>query len=252
MCNRSCIAFGERSLGPALVAGRDVLEVGAHDVNGSLRLWVESLGPARYVGVDLVEGPGVDELVDATELVGHFGRESFDLVITTEMVEHTRDWRTVVSNLKGVLRPGGHLLLTTRSPGFAYHAWPHDFWRYEPADMRRIFADLELLTVEPDPEAAGVFVLARRPETFVERTPDVALVSILTGRREHDITDRQIQRFMVGYRVRELVRRGRARLNPAGRSGVRLAGALRRSRNAAWRRLPFALRSTIKRALGRA
>lgn len=252
MCNRSGIAFGERSLGPAVVEGRDVLEVGSLDVNGSLRGWVESLRPARYVGVDLTDGPGVDEVVDAVDLVTRFGRESFDLVITTEMVEHTRDWRTVVSNLKGVLRPGGHLLLTTRSPGFAYHAWPHDFWRYEPADMRQIFGDLEILTVEPDPEAAGVFVLARRPETLVERTPDLALVSILTGRREHAITDRQIQLHAARYRVREPVRRARALFHAAERRGGRVVRALRLSRNAAWRRLPFGVRSRVKRALGRA
>jgi SAM-dependent methyltransferase len=234
MCNESGIAFGERSLGPALVADRDVLEVGALDVNGSLRPWVEALRPARYLGVDLMAGSGVDQVVDATNLVSRFGRESFDLVITTEMVEHTRDWRTVVSNLKGVLRPGGHLLLTTRSPGFPYHAWPHDFWRYEPDDMRQIFGDLDLLTVEPDRQSAGVFVLARRPQRFVERTPDVALMSIVTGRREHVITDRQVLMFKVRYRLRPF------------------AKTLRRRRNAAWRRLPFGVRSTVKRALGRA
>jgi SAM-dependent methyltransferase len=234
MCNRSCIAFGERSLSRPLVADRDVLEVGSLDVNGSLRPWVESLRPARYVGVDLTPGPGVDEVVDATGLVGRFGRESFDLVITTEMVEHTRDWRSVVSNLKGVLRPGAHLLVTTRSPGFPYHAWPHDFWRYEPADMRQIFGDLDLLTVEPDPGSAGVFVLARRRETFVEHTPDLALVSIVTGRREHEVTDRQIAMFM---RRRQI---------------VRAATRVRRSRNAAWRRLPLGIRSTVKGAFGRA
>ena len=251
MCNRSCIAFGERSLGPALVADHDVLEVGALDVNGSLRPWVESLRPARYVGVDLTEGPGVDQVVDAADLVSHFGRESFDLVITTEMVEHTRDWRTVVSNLKGVLRPGGHLLLTTRSPGFAYHAWPYDFWRYEPADMRQIFGDLELLSVEPDPQAAGVFVLARRPQSFIERTPELALVSMITGRRELGVTDRQVRIFRIRYRVLEPLRRAADGLSRSLRGNGKIVGPVRRLRNRVWRRFPR-LRSTIKRAIGRA
>ncbi|MDQ6793389.1 MAG: class I SAM-dependent methyltransferase [Chloroflexota bacterium] len=250
MCDRSCIAFGERSLLPAMVAGRDVLEVGALDVNGSLRPWVESLHPARYIGVDLTPGPGVDEVVDAVDLVRRFGRESFDLVITTEMVEHTRDWRTVVSNLKGVLRPGAHLLLTTRSPGFPYHAWPYDFWRYEPDDMRQIFADLEIVTVEPDPGAAGVFVLARRPEVFVERTPDLALVSILSGRRQVEVSPGQL-RFMVRYRVRPAISRRLASLSALG-LGTRAAQGVRGWRKAAWRRLPVAVRSTVKRAFGRA
>lgn len=251
MCNRSCIAFGERSLTPELVRGRDVLEVGAQDVNGSLRSLVESMEPARYVGVDLTDGPGVDEVVNAGDLIERFGRESFDLVITTEMVEHTRDWRTVVTNLKGVLRPGGHLLLTTRSRGFAYHAWPHDYWRYEPGDMSVIFGDLEMLSLEPDPEAAGVFVLARRPDSFVERTLDVALFSIVTGRRDLAISDHQVERFLFRYRLLRPVREARAQLDRARSRGRRLSRGLRRSRNAVWQSLPLALRSTVKRTLGR-
>ena len=69
MCNLTGIAFGERVLQPADVAGREVLEVGAFDVNGSIRPFVESLQPGRYVGVDIAPGPGVDEVVDASELI---------------------------------------------------------------------------------------------------------------------------------------------------------------------------------------
>ena len=72
--------------------------------------YVDSLGPARYVGVDIRIGPRVDEVVDASDLVQRIGSASFDAVFTTEMLEHVRDWRTVVSNLKRVLRPGGVLL----------------------------------------------------------------------------------------------------------------------------------------------
>lgn len=252
MCNRSCIAFGQRSLDAAMVRGRDVLEVGALDVNGSLRSWVESLEPAHYVGVDLTAGRGVDEVVDATSLVSRFGRESFDVVITTEMVEHTRDWQAVVGNLKGVLRAGGHLLLTTRSPGFAYHAWPYDFWRYTPDDMRRIFADLDIVTVEPDPQAAGVFVVARRPESFAEQTPDLALVSMITGRRERFVTDRQIRLFMARYRIAGAVRELVAPLGRIRRALSVVVKPVVRARNSAWRALPAGARVTVKRALRRA
>jgi SAM-dependent methyltransferase len=193
MCNQTGIEFGARVLTAERVAGRDVIDVGALDVNGSLRPVVEPLGPARYLGVDIEKGPGVDEVVPAERLVSRYGREAFDVVITTEMVEHTRDWQTVVTNLKGVLRPGGLLLLTTRSPGFKYHAYPYDFWRYEPADLRTIFADLEILTIEEDSDAPGVFMLARRPEAFTERRPDVQLFSIITGRREAAVSDRRIR-----------------------------------------------------------
>ena len=206
MCNRACIDFGRSHLTPDDVAGRRVLEVGALDVNGSLRPVVEDMGPARYVGVDLVHGPGVDEVCDAVELVARYGPESFDLVLCTEVVEHTRDWRGVVANLKGVLAPGGVLLLTTRAPGFKYHGYPHDFWRYALDDLRAIFSDLRILALEPDPLAPGVFVKARKPEGFVAN--DVsghALHSVLTGDRRKDVGAREILAFTARYRLARLL-----------------------------------------------
>ena len=134
MCTKACLEFVRANLQPDEMIGRAVLEVGSLDVNGSVRSIVTVHQPARYVGVDLQEGPGVDAVCDATELVSRFGENSFDLVLSTEMLEHVRDWRVVVSQIKRVLKPGGVLLVTTRSRGFPYHGFPHDFWRYEPGD----------------------------------------------------------------------------------------------------------------------
>jgi SAM-dependent methyltransferase len=248
MCNKTGIEFGARMLTAERVAGRDVIDVGALDVNGSLRPVVEPLGPARYLGIDIEMGPGVDEVVQAERLVARYGRESFDVVITTEMVEHTRDWRAVVTNLKGILRPGGLLLLTTRSPGFEYHAFPYDFWRYEPSDLEAIFSDLEIVTIERDTASPGVFMLARRPETFVERLPDVRLYSIITGRREASVSDNRIQAYLVRHRIVTRLAPASSRLRGQWRS---LRRVFLRARSAAWRALPTNARSYLKRVVFR-
>jgi SAM-dependent methyltransferase len=246
MCNETGIEFGARMLTAERVAGRDVIDVGALDVNGSLRPVVEPLGPARYLGIDIEMGPGVDEIVPAEGLIVRYGRESFDVVITTEMVEHTRDWPTVVANLKGILRPGGLLLLTTRSIGYKYHAYPYDFWRYEPADLRAIFADLDIITIEQDPDAPGVFMLARRPEAFVEKAADVRLFSIITGRRERSVSDARIRLFILRYRLVQRLAPQRYWLRWQWRRARR---AFFRVRSAVWRALPLNARSFVKRVV---
>lgn len=205
MCNQACLAYGEHQLAEADVRGRRVIEVGARNVNGSLRGFVEALGPAQYVGVDIEAGPGVDQVCNAEDLVARFGSESFDVVICTEMLEHVRDWRQVVSNLKRLLAPGGVLLVTTRSIGFPYHAFPWDFWRYENGDMRAIFSDLTVESVESDPTAPGVFMTARREAQFVEKDLGAyELYSMVRRDRCRDLNRVEELWFTSGWRVRRL------------------------------------------------
>lgn len=160
-----------------------MLEVGSLDVNGSLRAHLQAFRPASYLGVDITQGPGVDEVCDAGALLERFGPDRFDIVVTTEMLEHVRDWSRVLTNLKGVLKPGGILVLTTRSPGFPYHGFPHDFWRYEVDEMGRLFADFQIEDLRPDPMQAGVFIRARKPLDYRPADlSDIRLLSMVTGK----------------------------------------------------------------------
>jgi SAM-dependent methyltransferase len=215
MCNASCIVFGATSLTRELVEGRTVLEVGSYDANGSLRPIIDAWRPARYVGVDIEPGPGVDVVCRAEDLVDRFGPAAFDVVISTECIEHVREWRRAISGMKQVCRPGGTILITTRSRGFPYHAHPHDYWRYEPSDMEEIFADCRIEKVERDRLAPGVFLVARKPVDFVEKDVSrVELYSIVAGARARDVDERAVGRFQRRRRRLEffnrLERNGRA------------------------------------------
>jgi SAM-dependent methyltransferase len=169
MCNSWCIKYWSERISKEQVEGKKVIEVGSLDVNGSLRSIIEMLNPSEYVGVDITEGRGVDIICDAEDIIEHFGRERFDFVVSTELIEHVKNWQKVVSNIKNICMPEGTIIVTTRSYGFPYHGYPYDFWRYEIADMAKIFADCTIEILEPDESEPGVFMRAKKPKGFLER-----------------------------------------------------------------------------------
>ena len=203
MCNKACIEFGRANLKEEEVKGKSVIEVGSFYLNGSLRPIAKEFLPSSYIGVDLQIGPGVDQICDAHDLLDRFGSGNFDLLISTELLEHVRDWRKVISNFKHILKPNGVLLITTRSKGFYYHDYPFDFWRYEISDMQVLFSDFIIEVIEKDPSEPGVFIKARKPNTFTEReTTNYQLYSIIKGKHATTITKIDIYWFKVRSAIR--------------------------------------------------
>ena len=145
------------------LAARDVLEVGALNVNGSLR----DLFTGYYLGTDMREGSGVDRVCDAHGLWDELPGRWFEVVVCTEMLEHdSAPWVSMVQMYER-LCSGGLLLLTARGYDtrgcFPVHDYPEDHWRFSVTGMTHLlaFAGFTPLEVIPDPEAPGVFALAR-------------------------------------------------------------------------------------------
>lgn len=117
--------FFERYCRPDFVT---VLDVGSYDVNGSLR----SVAPSRlrYVGVDLVAGPGVDMVLQDPHKLP-FEDNSFDMVVSTSCFEHDNMfWLTFLECMR-VLKRGGFFYISAPSNGW-YHPYPKDNWRFYP------------------------------------------------------------------------------------------------------------------------
>ena len=154
------------------VEGRTIAEAGGMDENGTVRPYLETLGPAAYIATDMRPGPGVDVVIDAADLpsLGSFG-----IVLSTEMLEHAQDWRAAMRGMIAAVEPGGLLVITTRSKGFPRHGYPDDWWRFSVPDMRLILerAGLDAEVVQADPETPGVFAKARKPDGWQWPPPPV-------------------------------------------------------------------------------
>lgn len=113
MCNANGIIFGVRNFKKEEINGKKIIEVGSCNIDGSLRDIFEDWNPAEYIGLDIIDGSGVDIICRAENLLEKFGKEIFDIVISTELLEHIRNWRKAISNIKNICRPNGIILITT-------------------------------------------------------------------------------------------------------------------------------------------
>jgi len=213
VCNVDCIRWGARNLSEEEVRGKRVIEVGSYDVNGSLRYVVELLKPTEYVGVDIVEGPGVDIVCSVENLAQEFGRESFDIVLSTCTLEHIRDWKKAVSNIKNVCKPNGIILIIVPSD-WPFHVYPYDFWRYEREDIRNIFSDCDILLLDEDPHTPSlVYGKIKKPHHFTEKNLSAyQLHSVILNRRtreihEDDFENLYFRRLVLKNRIKNSVLR---------------------------------------------
>jgi SAM-dependent methyltransferase len=157
-------------------------------------------GPdVEFVGADLEGNP------HATLTLGDGGvipapANSFDAVLSTQVLEHVAEPHTYLAECMRVLRPGGRLLLSTHGI-MVYHPDPVDWWRWTSAGLRRIAeeAGFEIVRLE------GIMGLAATglqlvQDSFYHRLPRrlrpllalclqslIALVDRLEPRQSRDV-----------------------------------------------------------------
>jgi hypothetical protein len=93
-----------------------VLEIGSRVINGSVR---SLFNADRYIGLDVMPGPGVDVVAHGAEYVPD---SSPDVVVCCEVLEHTSAASAIISHALSLLPSGGVLLLTAAGPERAPHS----------------------------------------------------------------------------------------------------------------------------------
>ena len=127
---------------PGVFSGSTVLELGSRDINGTIRGHFEG---GTYVGVDNVDGPGVDVVGNAQET--DFSKESFDAIVSFSMFEHDPLWKETITHNTPFLRSGGMAFLSFGAEGNIEHG-DCDFWGPVPsAEMLELLpkAGLEVI-----------------------------------------------------------------------------------------------------------
>ena len=108
--------------------GDHILEVGAMDINGTLRPYAPA--ESIYTGIDLKSGPGVDVVVDEFSRLRHLYNR-YDLIVCTSCFEHDMmSWNSFLEMVK-LARAGGFIYINDPSNG-PFHDYPVDCWRFYP------------------------------------------------------------------------------------------------------------------------
>jgi SAM-dependent methyltransferase len=156
--------------------GARVLEVGAGNVNGTLRGCAPQ--DCKYTGMDLADGPGVD-VVLSDPYTYPFEPASYDIVVSSSCLEHDQMFWLSFAEMCRVLSEGGFIYLNVPSNG-AFHRFPTDNWRFYPDSGLALVA------------------WARR------NGHDIHLVESFIGRRRNDIWNDCVMVFGKGDTPRQL------------------------------------------------
>lgn len=112
-CMAQVARFTQRGL---IAAHPDVLDCGSLNINGNNRYLFPNA--KSYTGIDIVDGPNVDIV---TRVSDFDPEKRYDVVISTEMLEHDEQWDRSLARMQELLKPGGMLLITAAGEGRPEH-----------------------------------------------------------------------------------------------------------------------------------
>jgi SAM-dependent methyltransferase len=96
-------------------AGSVVLEMGARNINGTIRGLFPTV--AEWTALDITDGPEIDVVADAADYDGG----PYDAIVSCELLEHAERAQEIVWNMGRLVNKGGVLILTCAGTGRRRH-----------------------------------------------------------------------------------------------------------------------------------
>ncbi|MBF0609315.1 MAG: class I SAM-dependent methyltransferase [Candidatus Magnetobacterium sp. LHC-1] len=161
-----------------------ILEIGSRKVVGSMPRQLIS-SKAEFVGLDIMEGQGVDVVGDAHRLSELFEPDSFDGVYSAAVFEHiAMPWK-VALEINRVLRRGGFAYIGSHHT-YPMHEMPWDFWRYGNDAFSTIFGVFNGFEVENEGLVWPASLCHHDTESVVENGYRCYLFTHVLARKTHD------------------------------------------------------------------
>ena len=101
---------------PEFFTGGRVSEIGSLNINGSIR---EFFLTDEYIGFDVSEGTGVDEVQQGQLISSPSGY--YDVSVSAECFEHNPFWVETFANMLRITRPGGLVIFSCATTGRHEH-----------------------------------------------------------------------------------------------------------------------------------
>lgn len=124
----TALFYGKKFLDNYVLKKSKILDIGSKDENGSLKKYVND--KHDYIGIDMIPGKNVD-IVQDDPYVLPFGDNTFDIVTSTSVFEHSSMFWVLANEIFRVLKPNGLFYLNAPSNG-PYHTYPLDCYRFYP------------------------------------------------------------------------------------------------------------------------
>ncbi len=109
-----------------------ILELGSYDVNGSIRTIFDNT--SKYVGLDLIKGPGVDIVYDGKNIPIN---QEFDLCISCECFEHNPNYFENFIKMIELAKQDGLVVFTCASIGRREHGTTDSNFGKSPGSMKK-------------------------------------------------------------------------------------------------------------------
>lgn len=151
------------------IYGKRTMEAGSLVINKiSPRFIVAPYEPEVYIGLDLVDGPGVDQVISVEDFLQEHGEAGFDLIFMSAVLETAKDYAGTISAIKRLCKSNGIIILTARTNNHPLADPVNECWRYEIEDIQTLFSDCRIEMMAEDAKHTEVFFKIVKPQNFVE------------------------------------------------------------------------------------